>query len=678
MDAAAGLSSAVSRLEAMTGFKVTAQHRVIGEDETFLQWCERLARGGMKVDGKPFRLDDRPAMAWIYGLIPANREQAFRRTLVLMKCAQVGFTVMEIAACIYMGLKFGPATIGMFLPDINLAGVKSTERFMPIVRSVPEVHSLMTQDAADGSGRKSGEGNVTRRRVGEVLFVFSWTSGKTSTESIPMDVVSLDEIQGMTLAQIEKTHERMSASPIRFTLMGSTANWPDLDIHFWYKQGTRHQFYTRCPACGDEAPLDSYFPDCIQWDEDAPGEMTEAPGCYRYVCKAGHWIDDPQCGEWRAEDPDALITSIHFPQMLSPTITPGEIMEKFLTSTDKKNFYNRVLGKPWLDPTEIPVTMAHLNRCVEEGAKLGLRWKTTAKRTVMGLDQMGQFVCAIIKERLPDGRQAVVHIEEIYSDDPFMRCSELMHLFDVETCVVEINPNYNDAKRFAHRHKGRVFLCNGFGALPDDMVRWGDAPLIGASDRRTSDEARDRYTVKADQFKCMQTSMARLTANPPLCLFPPPQDLVQEVIEKGVKQLAAVTLRAFHHFTKTALRSEKDDETNKYVRKVVKVGIDPHMSYANQLCDVAWARSYGTGLIYIPDVKSEVESLREAAVGIGLPGLPPDVVRTMLEKGPDGTCGGCFAYPREANGDVPKSGVCAHRGFTTEARAAACPLHVSR
>ena len=151
-DPFASLAGFISDLEAKTGHKLTDDEAVIGEKETFKEWCIRLGEGGLKVDGKRFKLDDRPAMAWIYDQVPSTREDAYRLVLVLMKCAQVGFTVMEMLATIYLGLKFGPAIVGMFLPDMNLAGIKSTERFMPIVRSVPDVHGLMTMDAADGCG----------------------------------------------------------------------------------------------------------------------------------------------------------------------------------------------------------------------------------------------------------------------------------------------------------------------------------------------------------------------------------------------------------------------------------------------------------------------------------------------------------------------------------------------
>lgn len=676
-----GLAMALAALEQKTGFRLD-EKEVIPEGQTFREWCEHLGRGtkpdgsdGLKVDGKRFTLDDRPAMAWIYDQIPSTREEAYRYVLVLMKCAQVGFTVMEMLATIYLGIKFGPCIVGMFLPDMNLAGLKSSERFMPIVRSVPSVHELMTQDAPDGSGRKQGDGNVNRRRIDQALFIFSWTSGRATTESIPMDVLSFDEVQEMTLEQIEKTYERVSASSLRFMLMGSTANWPDADIDFWYKKGTKHQFHTMCPTCGTSKPLDDYFPDCIKFDP--------VRDIYRYVCPNGHWIDDTQAGEWRAEHPERdrgpeigvplkerklRIRSIHFPQYLSPTISADEIITAYNTASDMKNFFNRKRGKPYVDPSQVPVTLEHLAACVAAGKAAGLQWKSRGRGCFMGIDQMGNYNVVVIKERLADGRQAVVHVEEVYDADPFLRCSALMDAYDVAVCVVEINPNYNDAKRFAGRHKGRVFICDSFGKVAEGMILWGDAPKLDTSDRRTTEEDRDRYTLRMDQYKCMQVSLARLTTQ--LCLFPDPQGLVQEVLDKGQKQTMAVLPRAFHHFTKTALVAEKDDETNQFKRSVKKVGIDPHFSYANMLCDVAWARSHGTATFIIPNGGSVQQELKTKAENMNMHGLPT-AVAGMMEGLPDGVCGRCTARN-------PETGMCEDRQLQVGERDVSCVLFVAR
>lgn len=663
-DYRAGLKTAIARLENRTGFKVNPKTDIAPET-TFRQWCEQLSREGLKVDGFPFTLDNRPAMAWIYDQIPTTIEEAYKGMFVLMKCAQVGFTIMEMLAAIYVGVKFEPCKIGLYLPDKTLAAAKSSERFLPVVRSIPKVHARLGVEKVDSDGNsstKGGEGNVMIRSMGDSRFHFLYTSGKAMTESFPMDVLTFDEVQEMTPSDIEKTSERLSASRIRYKLLGSTANWPDADIHFWYQRGTQHQFHTECPSCKKANILDEYFPDCIGYDR----ESNE----YRYVCMhCKGWLDDSQRGEWLAKNPDAAFVSAHFPQFLSPTISPRDIMESYNNADDMKNFYNRKLGKPYTDPSQVPVTLEILNDCARLGMAAGLEWKQRAKNTFMGIDQMGAFNVVIIKERMQDGRQAVIHLEYIFDNDPFVRCDHLLAAFGVQCCVLETLPNYNDAKRFSGRHPGKVFLAN-YAKIEEGMVRWGDAPKLDTSERRTDEKERDRYTVTLDQYKCMQVAMARFQKR--LCLFPDPSGLVQDYREKGQTKTTAVCKDvAFLHFTKTALVTIKDDEEKKYKRKVVKVGIDPHTSYANMLCDVAWSRAYGTAQFILPSgEKSEGTNKIQAHVEKTMPGLPKQVIE-MVQEIPQGEiCGRCAAFNKE-------TGQCKERLLIVSARDPGCALFVA-
>lgn len=627
--------------------ELSLSQTIIGRDETFRMWCQRLANEGLLVDGHPFTFDDRPAMWFLYDQIPSTIEEAYERVVVLMKCTQVGFTVAEILAMIYLSLKFMPMTIGMYLPNRDLASIKSSDRFMPILRTIPAAYALLTGDDETG-GKMKGEGNIMRRNVGGSRFYFLWTSGKGATESVPMDTISLDEVQEMKKADIEKVKERMSASRIRFTLAGSTANWPDEDIHWMWKRGTKHQFHTRCPACSKGNVLDEYFPECIGFNREAVVAKTGKTGDYQYVCQhCKGWIVDPQQGEWLPLDAEAHDISIHYPQMLSPTISARQIIEKYYNADDMKNFFNRVLGKPYVDPSQVPVTLEMLNSCAEEGMRLGVRWKDRGANTYMGIDQMGSFNVVLICERLPSGHQAVIHAEVILTKptaenpdvSPFDRCSELMGLYGVQVCVVETLPNYNDAKRFAARHPGKVFLA-GYANLKEAMLMWGDA-VPSKQERKTSEEDQDRYTVTLDQYKCMQVALKRVQER--MTVFADPDELIQEVLTedtRGDKVIKRV-LRdiVFFHFTRTALVAMKDEEQHLYKRKVVKVGIDPHFSYAYMLMNVAWARAHGTSSFLFPDEKEEAELVtRPGAV------VQSQVIQIVREQsaaiGID-TCGTC-------------------------------------
>jgi hypothetical protein len=356
-------------------------------------------------------------------------------------------------------------------------------------------------------------------------------------------------------------------------------------------------------------------------------------------------MDDPQFGAWLPKNPEATIRSVHFPQFLSPTVTPRAIIEAYWGAKDMKNFYNRKLGKPYVDPSQVPVNMEMLHACAAEGMRLGVRWKLRGADTFLGIDQMGAFNVAIVAERIASGHMAIIHVEEIYDLDPFARCSQIIEQYGVRVCVVETLPNYNDAKRFANRHPGIVFLAS-YTDIKDDMLRWGD-DRSNRSERRTDEEDRDRYVVTLDQYKCMQVAFARIQNR--VCVFPDPKGLVQSISDdgdngiRGEKQLRPILEdRVFFHFTRTALIAERDEEQNKYRRRVVKVGIDPHFSYAFMLLNVAWARAHGTTSFLFADEADERPPIEmKGAVAVN------DMLNRFLSEREEAgatTCGGCASY----------------------------------
>jgi len=512
----------------------------IPERMTFRQWCEDLASRGMKVDRKPFRLDDRPALVPIYDAIPSTKAEAFKWTLVIQKATQLGLTVWEVLAVIFMAKKWGPINIGMFLPDQATASFKSDRRFMPIIRSVPELHRELILREEQGQSRRVGEGNILTRELANSLLMFLWTSGKVTTESRPMDVVTLDEVQGMALDDIDKVFARLGDSDIQFKLLLSTANMPELDINFWYSLGTQEVWHTRCPHCEALSDLSDpalHFPKTVQFND---GSIAGAPlNEWVYVCPhCSGWIQDPQQGEYIAANPHApaKFRSFLLPRTISPRMTPYDLITQYQrarTGDQKKSFYNRTLARPYIDADQLPVTMAMCWAAVEAGKRAGVTWQTSAVDTYMGIDQMGGWNAVIIKKRLPSGHQAVVHVEAVYGEEPFERCAVLMGQYGVSMCVVEQLPNVNSARRFANAHRGRVFLAGYSTDAKSDMISWGDQ--ITRSDRKTSEEDRSRWTVNLQQYKAMQAALFRIKEGG--CLFPDPALLEQDVYDDhGIKR----------------------------------------------------------------------------------------------------------------------------------------------
>ena len=514
----------------------------------------------------------------------------------------------------------------------------------------------------------------------------------------------------MTLTEIDKVLARMGDSDVQFAMLLSTAFMPSLDINFWYQRGSQEVWHTVCLTCERESDLSdpvSIFPDLsigYNLGGDAfkpvltPDKGLLVPPRDEYVWSCPHcrgWIPDPQAGRYVTQNPgaDPLIRSLLLPRTISPKITPRMMLNDWnhaKTGDQKQSFFNRQLARPFIDPSQLPVTIKHCEDAAAEGKRVGLRWETKAQKGVpyyMGIDQMGGWCAIVIKKRLPDGRQGVVHVEAHFSGDPFARCTELMHDFNVSVCVLEQLPNANDARRFANLrhpsgsgkrdHVGRVFLNTSFNSSPSaDMVSWGD--LLSRSDRRTSEEDRERCSVAISQYKAMQSALYRVRNLQ--CLFPS-DTFDQDVIEnKKTRRINVVRDWVWNHFTKTALvidLGKPEERERKPKAKVHKIEIDPHFSFAAMLCEVAWVREQGMGIVLMPDEGAPDELKTETAkkLAAAMPGLAKEVLAIMDET-PPGTCGRCSAFPLDGEGAFRE---CATRApMTVRGRDAACPLFSAR
>lgn len=255
---------------------------------------------------------------------------------------------------------------------------------------------------------------------------------------------------------------------------------------------------------------------------------------------------------------------------------------------------------------------------------------------------------------VPGYRGGGISVEAIYGLNPWARLDELMDEYHVAVCCCEQLPNYDSAKQFAFRHVGRVFLVSNYTNIDDDMVRWGDANL-SLSDRKTAEEYRDRYTLSVDQYKLMSWAMARITRN--MTLFPASGELVQDIDVKGrMEKRPILRDMVWPHFVRTALVTETNEDEHKMKRKVVKVGLDPHFSFAYMLCCAAWCRAYGTATFLMPDTGGQ-----ERRGG---------VLDALLDSQTNlGTCGGCMHF---------RDGRCIERQFNTRASDVACDWYTRK
>jgi hypothetical protein len=176
--------------------------------------------------------------------------------------------------------------------------------------------------------------------VGESVAYFTYIGGLVTTESLPLDALVFDEVQQMSLAEIETAEQRLAASELGLILRVSTANFEDADIDYYWRRSDQREFVTHC-----RCPAGVILADC--WDPtDGPTCIVTGNGSTPGVPVEPHYrcphcdtrLDDVQDGTFVAQRPGAARIGFHFPQMLSPRQTAAAILTRWHERIDTKNF----------------------------------------------------------------------------------------------------------------------------------------------------------------------------------------------------------------------------------------------------------------------------------------------------------------------------------------------------
>ena len=562
--------------------------------DNLYDFIENLRRGGLKVDNYLFMWDGHEYMIEPCKAVKfKGLENLEGFVLVLMCGAQVGKTVFCFLLALFLALYFWGRYFGYFLPDQSMALNFSSERFKPMARGIPEIRKLWgTDPTAEKDEKVTDQKSV--RSIGPSKVIFSYMQGISSTEGWPLLGVIFDEVRRMMDGDIERVHERLSHSPYPVNIKVSTAGYPDTNIDKAFKQSYQKKFHSGC-KCDDGIVLSDLFPECI--GEKLNGvtpSLKDLPSHFYFCPKCKEVIDNPREGLWIPHNPQSSIVGFHIPQTLSKFMPAKKMLEAFQEASDLQEFYNSKLGIAYLSPESQIVNEDILRATVNPD----LKWKTEGVNCAMGIDQMGGFNVVVIREWGPKAdngmrKSRLVHLEWIEALDPWERCSELMHKYDVSVCVPDAGPNYNDAMKFAHKHRGKVFLgdytWDATGGK--DICVWGDRPID--PNKKASLDTKSKYRVRISRFHAIEWNLMRYVNR--LKEQPREGGLIAQISDlSGKKQLVQVCKLFWTHLQKVARRKQWIDETQgKYKMIFENIGLDPHFLHADLYCEIALSRMKG-------------------------------------------------------------------------------------
>jgi len=370
--------------------------------------------------------------------------------------------------------------------------------------------------------------SVGLKKVWNAFLYFRGMRSAVGLKSVPVDFIIMDELDEAPQNSIDMAMARMSHSEFKEVLKLSNPTLPDYGIDLAFQQTDQRYWHIKCQKCNAWNNLDETFPDCLLELKD---QVVRA-------CRKCQAELNPSVGEWVAKHPSVTgKPGYHYSQLFSHYVDPVEILHMYRTTKNLQDFYNLKLGRPYVEAQNRLSVQEILALCGNEGIS-----SDDSGPCTMGVDQ-GKDLHVVIGKRYPDKAGKIIHVG-VYRD--WKELDRLMRNFNVSRCVVDALPETRNARAFAERFKGKVFL-NYYSHHQKGAYQWNEQKLTLSCNRTESLDASHREVMEQD------------------IILPRENDIVREFAQ---------------HLHNVAKRLIEDEETGSKRYQYIKLGGPDHFRHA--------------------------------------------------------------------------------------------------
>jgi hypothetical protein len=472
------------------------------------------------LDGRPFSFERHEYLVGPYADDHPN--------MVEIKAAQMGLTTKAMLKAMYAARYRNFRGILYLFPSRTDVTEFSKGRIDPLIEDNPGSIGKWLQD--------TDSANV--KQIWKCFLYLRGMKSRVGLKSVPVDFIIFDEMDEASPVAVDMAMERMSHSEYKEVLKLSNPTLPDYGIDKAFQETDQRFWHVKCGGCGEYTCLEDTFPDCL----------LEVGGRVIRACRKCQGELNPSIGEWVAKHPGVIERrGYRYSQLFSHYVEPGDILHHFRTTNNLTEFYNLKLGMAYVEATNRLTVQEVLSLCGDEGIA-----SSDPGPCSMGVDQ-GKLLHVVIGRREWQRAGKIVHIGEYQGWEELDR---LMEVFNVSRCVVDALPETRNARAFAERHKGKVFLSY-YSEHQHSGYKWNDGDLTVHSNRTESLDASH-----------VEIQAARIS-------LPRESDMLREFAQ---------------HCANTAKKLEEDEETGSKRYVYVKLGPD-HFRHAFNY--EAMARQYG-------------------------------------------------------------------------------------
>jgi len=311
------------------------------------------------------------------------------------------------------------------------------------------------------------------KRIWNAFLYLRGMKSRVGLKSIPVDLTVFDELDEAPQLAIDMALERMAHSEFKEVLKLSNPTLPDYGIDAAFQETDQRYWLLKCDKCGEYTCLEDTFPDCLK---TVKGEVIR-------VCQKCHGELNPSIGQWVAKKPAVTDKrGYHYSQLFSHYVDPADILHKFRTTNNLTDFYNLKIGNAYVEATNRLSVQEVLSLCGNDGILSQDRGPC-----FMGVDQGKNLHVVIGKKHIQKAGQ-IVHIG-VYKD--WEELDRLMRNFHVSRCVVDALPETRNARAFAERFRGKIYL-NYYNQHQKGSYAWNEKEFIVSCNRTESLDASHR------------------------------------------------------------------------------------------------------------------------------------------------------------------------------------------
>jgi len=413
------------------------------------EWAESTP---ITLDGKPFSF-----LRHEYLWVPYQDDHPH---VVEMKATQMGLTTKAMLRALY-GLRYkGYIGVLEVFPSRTDVLDFSKSRISPLIEENPNSIGKWVRET-DSAGLK---------KVWNGFLYLRGMQSRVGLKSIPVDFTIFEELDEAPQNAIDMAMERMAHSEFKEVLKLSNPTLPDYGIDKAFQETDQRYWLLKCAKCSHYTCLEDTFPDCLIETKDRVIRACEH-------CKSEL---NPAIGEWVAKKPSITDKrGYHYSQLFSQYVDPAEILNQYRTTNNLQDFWNLKIGVPYVEAENRLSKEEVLALCSNYGIA-----SSDPGPCYLGVDQ-GKDLHVVIGKRHPGKAGQIIHLG-VYRDWPEL--DQLMKNFNISRAVVDALPETRNARAFAERHKGRVFLCF-YQEHRKGQYAWNEKDLTVACNRTESMDA---------------------------------------------------------------------------------------------------------------------------------------------------------------------------------------------